>query len=147
MRYTLNQVKILLERIATEHQQINEFGFGDIWEVDSIKEYSFPLMWGVLKPADISDKIVELNIDLLFMDLVSKDEGNETEVLSDMLQVALDVRAWLNDDDLADYFTIDVSNRAEPFTEKFDVEVSGWMLSIRFKIIDLKDRCAIPLES
>jgi hypothetical protein len=146
MQYTLNQVKAKLEEIASRHQQINEFGFGDVWEFGAKKSYIFPVMFAVPQPAVVNDKIIDLNFNIIFMDLVNKGEGNETEVLSDMLQVALDVRAWLLNDDFADDFIVEASSSLQPFTERFDEEVTGWVMALKIKIVDIKDRCAIPLD-
>jgi hypothetical protein len=146
MRYTLNQIVNRLEEFAEKHQQINSFGFGDPWEMDTGKGTLYPRMFAVFVPSRLSKKQMKLNFSILFMDLVKKDESNELEVQSDMLQVCCDLRAYLTDFD--QYFTINEDDDlpVEPFTEKFDEELTGMKIDITFKIIDLKDRCVIPLQ-
>lgn len=146
MRYSLNQIKIKLEEFATRHQQINEFGFGDISDLLNNKDQMFPQMFAIPRPSAINDKLIDINLDLLFFDLVKKDESNEAEIWSDMLQVALDLRAWLQNPEFDDLFSADISV-AEPFTDRFDEEVTGWRVPVRFRVIDIKDRCAIPLSA
>ena len=106
MDYTHNQIKNLLSRIATNHNQINDFGFGDTWE-QGVKALSFPILWATLNPGSINDNEVVLNYSLYFLDLVNRDEANEDEVLSDQLQTAVDVYSILRSDIYQDKFLMD----------------------------------------
>jgi hypothetical protein len=100
-------------------------------------------MVAVLEPSVVSGKTLTMNFNLLFMDLVNKDEGNETEVLSDMQLVGLDVLYQLQHPDYA--WTLQTDNiTIEDFTERLDDEVSGVLLKISLKIPSPYDRCAIP---
>jgi hypothetical protein len=143
MRHTINQIVAKLQEFQENHPQLNEFGFGDIGDLLNKKDHAYAMMFGVLRPAGLTDKLVDVNIDILFADILHKDKSNQTEIWSDLLQVALDLRAWLDNDDFADYFIATASN-PEPFTDRFDDEVAGWRMPVRFRVIDLKDRCAIP---
>lgn len=142
--YSLNQVKKVLETIATNHKQINSFGFGDIWEFTT-ESLTMGVMWAELKDSSFSlnGKSLLLSMSLYFMDLVKKDEGNETEVLSDQLQIAGDVISIL-DADYNDSFFVDPNVPLTPFTEKSDDEVSGWKADLVLRIPFTKDTCVIP---
>lgn len=142
---TLNQIKSVLETIATDHKQINSFGFGDIWEY-TLTEQTHPVMWAELKgaTADLDRKELLVTFSLWFMDLVNKDERNETEVLSDQLLIATDVLSLLNSPTYQDSFFIASNNQLENFTEKADNEVSGWKIDIGIRIPYVKDTCYIP---
>lgn len=142
---TLNQIKSVLETIATNHKQINSFGFGDIWEY-TLEEQTHPVMWASLQGATVSidTKELEISFSLWFMDLVNKDERNETEVLSDQLLIATDVISLLNSDTYYDSFFINSDVSLESFTEKTDNEISGWKTDIRFRLPYVKDTCYIP---
>lgn len=142
---TLNQIKNILETIATNHKQINSFGFGDIWEYD-IKKFTHPIMWRELKGAsvDASVKRITINFSFWFMDLVNKDERNELDVLSDQLLIATDVISTLGLPEYDDDFIISEQSNMENFTEKEDTEVSGWKVDVSFQIPFLQDTCNIP---
>ena len=157
--FTLNQVIKRLKTIAIEHAQLNpmlqteasfsHFGFGDLWEEGQILTDDgtviterFPLVWCNVQNASVSSQaaqangLLQINMQLLFMDLVHKDETNENDVLSDTLQIATDYITELQDDDQFQtyHYIVDINGSLEPFTERFDEEVSGWSLSITFNI-------------
>jgi hypothetical protein len=151
MNFTLNQIVKTLENIADRHKLINSFDHGDLWEAskDSIQ---YPYMFAVqINPVTTTEREVLLKFSLLFMDLVKQGEentgsGNETEVQSDQLQIALDVRAELMKPSYEDSFRVDFNSNIEMFTERFNDLVSGCKMDLTFRITDLKDRCAIPIE-
>ena len=145
MNYTLNNIKEKLQQFATDHLQVNEFALKDPLELLNASESRFPAVVCLFRPSNIQGNYVFLNIDLLFMDLVHKDLSNELDVLSDQLLIALDCRAYLNNPLNDEFFTIMDNANLQPFYEKSDNEVTGWQMSLQFKIIDLKDRCQIPL--
>ena len=119
--FTLNQAIKRLQTIAIEHAQLNpllltestfsHFGFGDLWEVGQILTdegtvitEKFPLVWANVQGANMtsqgaqSNGLLTITFQLLFMDLVHKDETNENDVLSDTLQIATDFITELQDD-------------------------------------------------
>lgn len=142
---TLNQIKSILETIATNHKQINSFGFGDIWEY-TLNSETHGVMWASIAntTADLKAKEVRLGLTLWFMDLVNKDERNELEVLSDQLLVATDVISLLDSPANNESFFVDPSVNMEHFTEKEDTEVSGWKVDLSLRIPYVKDTCIIP---
>lgn len=146
--YSLNQIKKVLEDIATNHKQINSFGFGDIWEYTA-KPQVHPIMWAELKESNITvtEKQLFLSFSLYFMDLVNKDERNETEVLSDQLFTATDVISLLWSQTYEDVFFFGADVQLTPFTEAHDDEVSGWKCDVTFRIPYLRDTCYIPSSS
>jgi hypothetical protein len=144
MKYSLNQVKEKLNLFASSHLQVNEFSMKDPLELLNNSESKYVAMVALFQPSTIQKNIVNLKISVLFMDLVNKDLSNETEVLSDTLQIALDFRAWLDNPDFDDLFIVDDNVPIVPFYEKGDNECTGWQMEITARISDLKDRCVIP---
>ena len=137
--YTLNQIKKVLSDIATAHKQINSFGFGDIWEY-TLETQVHPVMWAELKDSsfNLDGKEFDIVLSLYFMDLVNKDERNETEVLSDQLSIASDVLSTLNNIVYQDYFYVNSGVSITPFTESTDNEVSGWKCDVTLRQTDLQ---------
>lgn len=146
MNYTLNQVAKVLRTFAETHGQIKgNFSFGELEEVSNDGITQFPYMFCILKPSLLGNQNAEINISIIIMDLVNKDLSNRLEVWSDVQQIFIDLRAYLSDPAFEDYFIIDEVNiPITPFADRFTDDVTGWVGDFKFKIVDLKDRCAIP---
>ncbi len=69
---TLNNVITNLESIATSHKQINNFGFGDIFEINASGDITYPLMWVVPNDASINGGDRSLKFTFIFCDVVKK---------------------------------------------------------------------------
>ena len=92
---TLNQIVKELTTIGNDHEQINFVYFGDVWERLSNGEVTYPAMFFTLTGANVLSKEIGYQFSLYFMDRMLSEETNETEVLSDMTQVAGDIVAQL----------------------------------------------------
>ena len=72
------------------------------------------------------------------MDLVSKDESNEEDVLSDTLQVIGDFISQFKHStlygDMENDYRFSENVNCTPFTERFDNEVSGWVADINITV-------------
>lgn len=170
--FTLNQVIKRLQTIALNHAQLNpliqteptfsHFGFGDLWDEGEILTDAgtviterFPLVWANVQSANVTslgaqaNGLVTISMQLLFMDLVHKDTTNQNDVLSDTLQIATDFITELQDDtEFQTYhYTVDINGTLEPFTERFDEEVSGWSLNITFNIPYSANCLVVPQTS
>lgn len=149
MRYTLNQILKDIETFCDTHGQVGQYCFKDPNELLNDHESRFPVVDAIVRPARFSGtqgtpRTVSFLIELYFMDLVHKDLSNEQDVLSDQAQIAMDLLAYFDKEEFADKFTLDVNGQLDPFYEKGDNEVTGWSLAINFKVLDLRDKCAIP---
>lgn len=148
---TLNEIVSELNLIATNHRQINTFGFGDIWEIASSGDITYPLMWVNLEGVDISvrDNTEVYRFSLLFMDAVKNGEINETEVLSDQLSIAKDVLSILKfgtdvDGNKYQWSFEDNTSSLEDFTERFNDSVSGWRVPISLRLPYTSNSCSAP---
>jgi len=152
---TYNNVIDTIKCVGEGHQQIQAVTTGDIWEVDLNKNTLFPLLHINIVNVNASKGQLQHNFQLVVADLVEPDESeNEQEVLSDTLSIMLDIvsifrngetlyhyntangeeaRYWTSDD-----FTI------EPFTERFDNALSGWVMNLPIVIEFPYDTCNIP---
>ena len=144
MRITHNQIVKLLEDIATNHYQINDFGFGDVWEYLASSTPSTPTLWGILNGTTREKNEVIFNYSILIFDQVKKDESNENHVLSDTHRIMLDVLAILNSPLYSNSFLLNASNSMEDFTERFDSVVAGWKCDIQIRTTFDNDVCQIP---
>src|SRR6185437_9408439 len=142
--YSLNQFVTLLNSLASGHEQIKTFGEGDAWEIGSSDPIQYPLLWAVPQPSSMAEKLLNMKFSLIFADILDTDKANEKDILSDTLQIALDILAQLNNPDYSDNFILDPNTTLTPFTEKFDDDVAGWKADINIRINFLSDRCAVP---
>lgn len=140
---TFNQIITAFQTIATAHKQINTFGVGDIWEIETSGTITYPLMWAQPDISRVEENVFVSSWKLLFMDIIHKDERNENDVLSDMELVALDIIAQLQ----SPSYEFDFNANGiilERFTERFTDYVGGVMINVELRIPYNADRCAIP---
>lgn len=141
---TLNEVVQSLNDIATNHQQINHFFFGEEWDFATSGTVNCPAMITVLQPLPLVGSTLTYVFKVYIGDLVQKDLSNKTEVLSDCLLIALDVVYQLQHNDYA--WVLDNKNNIvfNDFEDSFDCELYGYWFEIRLKVSSPFDRCAIP---
>lgn len=139
---TINQVKKLLNDLADAHKQINDYGWGDVWELGESNSITYPLMYATIGQSQISGKTFNLNISLLFMDLVFGDDKNIDDVINDQMLICQDIIAQLRSDDFD--FTLGTNVSINFFTERFSDLVAGVRADISFALPYIADRCAVP---
>ena len=141
--YTLNQIFQLIETEATAHQQVKQYGQGDVWEI-SPKELDYLVLWAIEEGASVSERTLTYNIRLLAMDRVLPGEENEEEVLSDTLLILLDFVAYFRQLHTEDV-NIQTSVSFEPFTERFDDKVTGHSCVLSLTQPYNYNKCQIPV--
>ena len=166
---TYNNVIDTLKELGAVHDQITTTTTGDIYDIDLSKNTLFPLFH--INPVNVSTGPSELtyNFQLFVMDLVSQKANwtasnfqsannlsNEQEVLSQCLQICLDIIGMMRhskwqgqgtlDIDAPVYFT-DGEFTLEPFTERFDNLLTGWVFSIGIVVQNDFLTCTIPMAN
>ena len=121
--------------------QLQSITFGDIFEVDLSVNEKYPLMHVATNNANYNTGSLTYNFQIICMDLVSKDESNEHDVLSDQLEIIGDVISHIRNSNLYSDVTdfrntirLQDSISCDPFTERFDNEVTGWTASISIEV-------------
>tara|TARA_R110002096_G_scaffold412142_2_gene612540 strand:- start:763 stop:1293 length:531 start_codon:yes stop_codon:yes gene_type:complete len=164
---TYNNAINTLKQLGAEHEQIATTTTGDIYDIDLEKNTLFPLFH--INPVNVATGQSELtyNFQLFVMDVVGERENwteaniqsadrlsNEQEVLSSCLQICVDIigimrhSKWqgageLDIDDPV-YFT-EGEYTIEPFTERFDNLLTGWVFSIGIVVQNDFQTCTIPV--
>ena len=143
-----------LKQLGTNHYQIKTVTTGDIFEIDLEKNTLYPLMHINPINAVAQNNQMTLSFQVFVMDIVFPDESNEQEVLSDCLSICNDLIGTLKNGEslyLSNasqgespaYFTEgDVT--IEPFTERFDNSVSGWVFTLPIIIENDYNTCIAP---
>ena len=158
IRYkTYNNVIDTIKCVGEQHKQIQTVTSGDIWEIDLEKNTDFPLFHVNPVNVGVSMSSQTFNFQLFVMDLVEPDESNEQEVMSDMLSIMTDIIAkFKHGEILYGYDTtpgeepryfVDNDFTIEPFTERFDNSVTGWVMNFPIVIESILDTCDIPIDN
>jgi hypothetical protein len=153
---SLNQYITLIETLKTAHGQLSNgtFYFGDPWEFEQsdkgVNGWRYPFFGLRLVSSNVNGKLHTTNFNLYFADLVSTDEGNETEVLSDMERIALDIYSQLkynlenNTPSTTQPATIELTAGITPFTERWNDQVSGVEMNVAITQFFDRQYCDIP---
>ena len=166
---TYNNAINTLKELGAQHLQIATTTTGDIYDIDLEKNTLFPLLH--INPVNVSTGQSQLtyNFHLFVLYAVSLKENwteanlqsannlsNEQEVLSSCLQMCVDIigimrnSKWQSDGtlDIDDpvYFT-DGEFSLEPFTERFDNLLTGWVFSIGIVVQNDFQTCTIPMAN
>tara|TARA_R110000851_G_scaffold5196_2_gene21698 strand:+ start:256 stop:783 length:528 start_codon:yes stop_codon:yes gene_type:complete len=163
---TYNNAIDTLKSLGEQHEQINTTTTGDIWRID-MNETLFPLFH--INPVNVETGLSSLtyNFQLFVMDAVTERENwteanlqsadnlsNEQEVASSCLQVCVDIIGMMRhskwqaegelDIDAPVYFT-EGEYTLEPFQERFDNLLTGWVFSIGIVVENDFQTCTIPV--
>tara|TARA_R110000751_G_scaffold195422_1_gene300800 strand:+ start:158 stop:694 length:537 start_codon:yes stop_codon:yes gene_type:complete len=168
---TYNNAIDTLKQLGVEHKQINTTTTGDIWKID-MNNTLFPLFH--INPVNVEtgQSSLTYNFQLFVMDAVTEKEdwteanfqsadylSNEQEVMSSCLQICGDIigmfrhSKWqsANSDGTQDidapvYFT-EGEYTLEPFQERFDNLLTGWVFSIGIVVQNDFQACTIPVAN
>lgn len=139
---TITQVKTILNDLANAHFQINDFGWGDVWEIGESESITYPLMYCTMQNSNISGKTFNFNISIIFADLVYADEKNEDQVIADQMLICQDIIAQLRSDRWD--FVLGQNVNITFFTERLSDLVAGVQAQITLALPYVADRCAVP---
>ena len=168
---TYNNAIDTLKSLGAAHEQIATTTTGDIFKID-LKNTLFPLFH--INPVNVSTGQSELtyNFQLFIMDSVTEKENwteanfqsanflsNEQEVMSSCLQIATDIigmfrhSKWqsANADGTQDindpvYFG-EGEFSLEPFQERFDSLLTGWVFQVGITVMNDFQTCTIPVTN
>ena len=171
---TYNNVVMFLARLGEYHEQISTVSVGDIYDINLEKMEKMPLLH--INPLNVQTGDSELiyNFQLFICDLVSEkdnwqtyqaaqltklidNKNNEQQVFNQTLEIATDFigmlrhssrqsLAGVNDIDFPVYFTQDQFT-LEPFQERFDNLLCGYVFQVGVKVMNDFDTCTIPVNT
>tara|TARA_R100001460_G_scaffold19023_1_gene39986 strand:+ start:653 stop:1147 length:495 start_codon:yes stop_codon:yes gene_type:complete len=147
---TLDTLVCLLE----SHEQIEKVTTGDLWDVDLEKNSKYPLAHVNIGNVDITMSQKTFNFQVFIMDI--SDNDNEQYVLNDTMHIMSDLIALLkHGENTYTYnaqpgeeprYFVDNDFTCEPFTERFDNTLTGWVCDIRIIIESVLDSCDVPID-
>jgi hypothetical protein len=143
-----NQINDLFQAITDAHYQLKRFGSGELSEADVnvfVKESTnYPMLW--LTPVNVqtANNTLNYSLNLLVVDVVDKDKNNEQQVLSDNLQIALDIVRLLRYTE--DEFNVVDEPVITPFAGRYGEWLAGWALEINLQVDFQLNNCDIPYD-
>lgn len=144
---SLNQQIKLIQNIKENHAILSNgtFYFGDPPEFGASSKITYPFFGLRLISSVVNGKMHTTSFNMYFCDRVKRDEGNETEVLSDAERNALDVYSQFKYNMENAYpATISLTSQITPFTERWDDEVSGVEMNVGVEQFFDRSTCDIP---
>lgn len=151
---TLNQIIAKLQEIQENHDQLNDFRFGNPADYGSEDSITYPMLGAWLEPSVLSKRQFTTKLRLYVVDLVNQGASDElpeigmrNDVLSDTQLVLLDVYAQL-----WEYFD-DNSIELSPDATISHIEggwtdaIYGWQSEIDIKQFYSRDTCQVPTRT
>ena len=153
---TYNNLIDTLKNLGSQHNQISTTTVGDIFDNDLEKNTKYPLMH--INPVNVTTGRVGLtyNFQIFIMDMVDTDDANEQDVYNDVLQTCIDIISIFRNSKWQAQLTLDINAPVyftegdytlEPFTERFDNELTGWVFTIAVTTRNNFDACTLPVVS
>ena len=139
---TYNNVINTLLRMGEYHKQISSTSVGDIWEINLEKMEKMPLLH--VNPTSVvtGDSQLTYNFQIFICDLVSERENwTENNASANFSKL---VKTLSNDINVPLYFTQDQFT-LEPFQERFDNLLCGYVFQIGILVQNDFQTCEIPL--
>ena len=154
---TYNNVINTLKCLGEQHLEIQSTTTGDITDIDLEKNTLFPLYHINPVSVDVSMSQKTFNFQLFVMDIVDADGDAEQTVLSDTLQIITDIIAILKHGEILygydashgeeERYFVDDDFSIEPFTERFDNAVTGWIVDVGIIVESELNSCDVPIDN
>ena len=159
---TFRNVVGYLETIAEKHYEIKSFHSGELDEVDINKlgATDYTMLYAEPGTVVVDKGVLSYSFTLYVMDMVNDqvlgDSPNNQRVgrvdtYSETLQIMQDVinefhhslysTSWVDDQ-----VVLDLPINAEPFTARFDNELTGWTATINVQVHNKNNLCIVPID-
>jgi hypothetical protein len=155
---TINETVKLMELFSSRHNMLNDFGFGNTWDIGTSRQMEFPYMWATIQPSNIElnnnkSQIPAMNYTIIFADKINDNENpndingegsnNGQEIISDTFQYAQDfVQYVLTTWGQFGLMILDSPTITPIFDDTTD-KVNGWALDVTFRLKHYN--CVLPI--
>ncbi len=147
---TLNNVVNRIKQIAQAHKQVRNFQQGLVSDFLTDHTTKYPSVFLQDNGGNISTSghATTLAYRMFIMDLVHVSEGskqNEQDVQSDMVSIAMDLIAQMNDGNYSDW-KISTDNNLQLVVENENDLHAGCIVDFSVSIMFSQDRCQVPSD-
>lgn len=147
---TLNQVESRLKALALSHRQIRSCEFGNVSDFLNKPDNDYPVCFfqdsnGTI---DLSQRVKTFNYKICLLDLVNNSvdtASNEREVMSDMIEVSVDLLALIDDPNYQEWKLSVVPFSFIGDEINSDI-VAGVAADVSISVLTVKDKCAAPKD-
>lgn len=133
-----------LEEISNHHEQVNSFGFGDLFQLtnDIItnKSPEYPRVYVLPEDTVFDQNQLTYNFQIIVADQLLQDYSNQRDVLNDTLEIIKDIFTQLYLSEYESEWNATVS----PFLENYEDILAGWTLNIQLTQPFDYNRCELP---
>lgn len=166
---TFRNVVGYLETIAEKHYEINSFhsGFLDEVDINKLGAEDYIILYAEPGSTTIDTGVLTYSFTIYVMDMITNavalpEDGNESgyvgdkqrvgriDTYSETLQIIQDVinefkqnlysTSWVDNQ-----IVLEVPITAEPFTARFDNELTGWSADITVEVNNTNNLCIVPI--
>lgn len=139
----LKEIKNRLVTFFENHAQINDVVFEDDFDFNAERSLTYPVVNIEWLGSNANGKLNTHSYQIVLSDLVDENiKGHEDEIYSDMMLIAEDLFAWLQEQEGFDF----KSNVAiKKITDDGDDRTSGLSFTIQLSTIMSQNVCAIPV--
>lgn len=143
-RVEYNHIIAAFKKFCDEHYQIAQFV--DVKEADfQAVENVYPSVVCVPMPSQISAGRVVLQFALVFCDILIADNSNARDIYNDQLEIVKDFVAYFTNNPELDW-SLDEELTIEPFIERMDDSLCGWVLQASVTVPFDRGVCDIPID-
>jgi hypothetical protein len=149
------QILTYFSSIAYHHEQVKSFGFGDMkqitMDVITKKEPEYTRMYVIPQDVQFRQNEIQYDFSIVIADKVEEDLSNLQDVLSDTLEICMDVWTifWQSyTQQEGNFSNIIVGNwepEVHPFTERFETVLAGHTLHIKMVAPFDYNSCNLPI--
>ena len=143
---TLNQLIKIIKTFADNHEQIEEFRYGDISNISQSETQSYPLLWMDLINAGVENNIFNMNISFKVLDIQKDDISNNIDTQNDTLLIIQDLYTYLNwlSSELGSF---EINNNAsiDKIKEAYNDVLNGFEIILTFYTTNNLNYCDIPI--
>jgi hypothetical protein len=147
-KLTLNQITDVFKQIADSHEQIKTFSNYSMDEL-KVRELIYPVLHFHCDDCVIKNNEISYTCNVILLDRVNKDLTNREDVFSDMLQVAADIKTYLQAQN-GNTFPLRIEPEAQIFKTNFitnNDNCVGWNLQLKVKANYNNRPCQIPFAN
>lgn len=142
---TYVQVVDEFRKYCASHMQVGSFYSGQTWDFQTNPANAYPAVILLPQPSVVSRGSITLRVNIFVADMVNQEGDNYDECHSDTLMIMTDIIARFKDDEDNCGFTLnDAAITVEPFTERFDDILVGWMANFEITIAYAGSSCLAP---
>jgi hypothetical protein len=147
-KLTLNNIIDVFKQVADSHEQINTFYSGSIEDFKKLN-LLYPVLYLNIDDCFIRNNEMQYTCNVILLDRVQKDLSNRDEVFSDLLQIASDIKIYLQGQN-ATTFPLIIEPEAQVFKTNFQSNSDyalGWNLQLKVRSKYNNSPCQIPFAT